>query len=132
MTSHTHSLSKSRKAQFFVLSAFAIVTVIYFIGRWVEPYTIIDTSSAVLMEEPFVFNNIMEKAEASVYASKTYEELGYNLEEYRQFVLDYILRKGYYVNFTYTITPPGVTIYMKLKSTKITLESTHIVNWQPS
>lgn len=105
MVSRMRSLSKSRKAQFFVLSAVTIVVVIFFMSRWMEPYTIIDTSSA-LMEEPFVFTNIKEKAIETVKTSKDCEDLKYNLEEYTIFVKDYVIRKNLNLNLDYRIVQP--------------------------
>lgn len=98
-----HNLLKSRKAQFFIISAFTIVTILYFISRWMEPYTIIDTSSIAGMEEPFIFNNIKEKAEYAINGSKNCEELKYNLEEYKFFSENYVLGKGYNFDLNYTI-----------------------------
>lgn len=103
MASPMHSLLRSRKAQFFVLSAFVMVTILYFVSRWMEPYTIIDTSSVVLISEPFIFNNIKEKAAYAIIGSKTCEDLKYNLEEYKYFVEGYALEKGYNLDLNYSI-----------------------------
>ena len=80
MASPMHSLLKSRKAQFFVLTAFSIVTLFFLISNWVQPFSIIDTSAVVLSEEPFIFNNIKENARRTVENSKSCEELKFNLE----------------------------------------------------
>jgi hypothetical protein len=135
-----HNLLKSRKAQFFILSAFVIVTVIYFISRWIEPYTVIDTSSVVLMEEPFIFNNIKEKAFVAVNESKSCEDLKYNLEEYKYFVESYALAKGYNLDFNYTSSPcydePPffpviIEVKMLLKSSTKDLRSNFTLQWTP-
>jgi len=97
------SLSRSNKAQFFILSAFAIVAVVYLISSWMEPYSIPDTSEIVLMEEPFVFNNIVEKAKETVSISKSCEELAFNLEEYKNFVKDHASIKNFLLDFSYSI-----------------------------
>ncbi|MEM5773320.1 MAG: hypothetical protein QXL86_03835, partial [Candidatus Aenigmatarchaeota archaeon] len=81
-----HNLLSSKKAQFFILSAVAIVTTIFLVSQWVEPYTIVDTSSILMKEEFFIFNNIVEKANETVGLSKDCEELNFNLEEYKIFV----------------------------------------------
>lgn len=106
MVCRTRNLSnckifKSRKAQFYVLSAFAIVSIIYLVSTWIESYTIIDTSSIPLMEEPFVFNNMKEKAVEVVKNSNDCENLQYNLDEYKAFVENYGMTK----NFNITLTP---------------------------
>ena len=127
---------KSRKAQFFILSAFAIITAIYFISKWIEPYTIIDTSSVALMEEPFIFNNIVEKADQTVLISKSAEDLNYNLEEYKSFVLSYVLSKGYSLSFDYDFYPvisniPGGVAFncIQLKSPTATFANMHSLKW---
>jgi hypothetical protein len=130
------SLLKSRKAQFFVLSAFAIVSVIYFVSKWMEPYTIIDTSSVVLVEEPFVFNNIVEKAEEAVRVSKSCDDLKYNIEEYSNFVQDFAFKKNYKLVLVYDYVqcltepfPTLIKINVQLTSTRIKLERTSFVLW---
>lgn len=58
-----------------------------------EPYTIIDTSSVAMVEEPFIFNNIVEKANETIYTSKSVDESRYNIQEYKSFVEQYASRK---------------------------------------
>lgn len=122
------SLLKSRKAQFFIISAFTIVTILYFISKWMEPYTIIDTSSIAGMEEPFIFNNIKEKAEYTIKGSKNCEDLKYNLQEYKFFAENYVLEKGYNLDLNYTVAncpeevvpaPPGSPTVVAFKMTLI-------------
>ena len=135
MTSHMHSLLKSRKAQFFILTAFAIVSIIYFISKWMEPTGILDTSQIVLMEEPFIFSNIVEKSVQVINSSKDCEELKFNLEEYKMFVENYALSKVYNLNFTYTLPPctPPITVPLeiKLSSVRMRLATDFSVAWQP-
>ena len=132
MASRTASLLSSRKAQFFILSAFAIVSVLYFVSRWIEPYTIIDTSAVALREEPFVFNNIREKAVELVETTKNCDELAYNLDEYKNFVKDFASMKNLDLTFNYTIDAPcsdsvlRTTFYMKLVSSTMRLESSFV------
>lgn len=97
-----HNLLNSRKAQFFVLSAFAIVMTIFFLSQWTEPSSIIDTSSLVMKEEFFVFNNIKEKAQEVVKASKDCDELQFNLEEFKQFAENYAFMKRMNLKIDYT------------------------------
>jgi hypothetical protein len=131
-----HSLLRSRKAQFFLLSAFAIVTIAFFVSKWIEPYTIIDTSSVILNEETFLFNNIKEKSEEVIKGGKSCEELKYNLEEYKNFVEDYTSKKNYKLDFDYVVSscndgPPlssKVVIYSRLKSTNMVLLANYTVS----
>ena len=100
------SLLKSKKAQFFILSAFAIVSILYLVSRWIEPYTIINTSEMVLNEELFVFNNIIEKIKKTVDISINCEEYKLNIDEYRNFVTDYASKKNLRLNFDRQIIEP--------------------------
>jgi len=105
MVHRTHNLLKS-KAQFFILSAFVIVTFLYFISRWIEPLNVIDTSQFVLVEDQFVFNNIRDKTIATVKISKDCQDLSYNLNEYKAFVQEYAAKKNMALSFNYVITQP--------------------------
>lgn len=133
MKYRTHNLLKSRKAQFFILSVFVIVSILYFLSRWLEPSTLIDTSSVVLMEEPFIFNNIKEKVVDVVFLSKECDELKFNLDEYREAVEDYLLSKNCLLDFNYTYPTcvRGITINftMELTSTKMQLASNFSLTW---
>lgn len=128
------SLLKSRKAQFFVLSAFAIVSIIYFVSKWMEPYTIIDTSSVAMVEEPFIFNNIVEKANETIYTSKSVDESRYNIQEYKSFVEQYASRKNIKITFDTDglefNDPTSVvgSIFIELSSTRMTINKTLVVS----
>jgi len=88
-----------------ILTAFAMVSIFYLISRWIEPYNILDTAEIVLVEEPFVFNNIKEKALDIVNTSASCEELVDSLEEYKIFVEDYAFKR-LIVYFDYTLETP--------------------------
>jgi len=109
MASRTRNLlklnTKKRKAQFFVLSAFGIVSILYLISSWVQPLTIIDTSAIVLDNGPFIFNNIKEKAEQTVELSKNCDDLYYNLDEFTNYVNKMSVSKNLYFYFNYSINP---------------------------
>jgi hypothetical protein len=100
-------MPKSRldKAQFFVLTGFMIVSVFYLVSRWLEPYTIIDTSAVAVSEEPFIFNNIKQEALDIVAESGSCKDLVNNLEEYKHYVEDYAFRK-LIVYFDYSLETP--------------------------
>ena len=127
------SLFKSRKAQFFILSALTIVTILYFLSRWLEPSTVIDTSSVALSEEPFVFNNIKEKTFDVVSSSKNCEELNFNLQEYKQVAENYALSKNYLFDFNYVypscFSGMNIDFTMKLTSTNMQLASNFSTTW---
>ncbi|MFH7860855.1 MAG: hypothetical protein QW602_02555 [Candidatus Aenigmatarchaeota archaeon] len=101
----TRNLLKSRKAEFFVVSTVAIVSIIFVLSKHMGPQTLVDTSSAVL-NEPFIFDNIVEKAIETVKISKNCEDLRYNLDEYKNFVESFYARKNIKVSINYDISLP--------------------------
>jgi len=105
MRSSSSSSLKRPKAQFLVITAFVIVSIFYLVSKWMQPYTIPDTSEIVLAEEPSVFNNIKEKALDIVATSSSCEELVNSLDEYKAYVEDYAFRK-LIVYFDYTLETP--------------------------
>ena len=131
----------SRKAQFFIISAFTIVSILYFVSKWMEPYTIIDTSTIASMGEPFLFNNIKEKVEYAINGSKNCLDMKYNLEEYKIFTETYALSKGYNLDLNYTVAscpeevvpaPPSPTVVafrITLKSPNVYLFSQFACGW---
>lgn len=129
--------TKKRKAQFFVLSAFVIVSILYLISSWIQPYTIPDTSAVVLQQEPFVFNNLKEKAFATVSISKTCTDLIYDLDEYKNFIVSYSSAQNINFNFTYSIpncqVPRGTQILipmnMSLKTSSAFVASSFTATW---
>lgn len=129
MASRTRSLLSS-KAQFFVLTAFAIVTIVFFISKWVEPFTIIDTSQLIFAEESFVFNNIAEEVKETIDTSESCADLQFNLQEYEQFVQDFVLEKGWTFDFDYDVTCGTPTVVdvqkMELRSTKFLLNASFV------
>lgn len=107
MVYHMRSSSSSfKKAQFFLLSAVAIITIIFMISQWIEPYTITDTSSIIMNEEFFFFNNVKEKAVETVMKSKDCEDLFFNLGEYKAYVEKFASTKTFSLNLNYTIQQP--------------------------
>lgn len=126
MVFHMRNLLKSRKAQFFILSAFVIVSLLLLVSRWLEPLSIIDTSSATLSEEPFIFNNVKEKAVETVITSNTCGELRFNLEEYKNFIQEFSIAKNIKLSLEYevvdTIPEPCNNNVLKTKF-NISLES---------
>ena len=130
--------TKKRKAQFFILSVFTIVGILYLVSSWLQPYTIIDTSAVVLMEEPFVFNNLKEKTIDTVNTSKTCDDLLYNLDEYSNFIQNFASGKNLKLAFYYD-TPNcqslaaqaqlAIPIYMTLRSSRTTIISNFTATW---
>lgn len=140
MLSSSSSKSKRSKAQFMILTAFAMVSIFYLISKWVEPYNLLDTAEIVLIEEPFVFNNIKEKALDVVNTSTSCEELVSNLEEYKIFIEDYAFKK-LIVYFDYTLETPCyeydlefpvlILFDIKLRSEKMTIRDKFYGFWPP-
>ncbi len=109
------SLLRSRKAQFFVLSAFIIVSILLLVSRWLEPLSVVDTSFAALAEEPFLFNNIKEKAVTTVSSSRNCDELQFNLDEYKNFIQEFSATKNIKVDFDYEVVQPCVDSILETK-----------------
>lgn len=119
---------KFKKAQFYILTAFVIVSIIFIVSMWIESYTIIDTSSVPMMEEPFVFNNIVEKAIEVVKQGKSCDDLKYNLGEYKTFVEKYGVTKNFNISLSYNIVQPcdsklNTSFNLVLISTKASISS---------
>jgi len=133
MASHMRNSLSYRKAQFFILSAFTLATILYFVSKWIQPAAIIDTSKIVLMEEPFIFNNIKEKAIETIKSSKSCEELKYSLEEYKIFAEKFALSRNLKLEFIYQdfvcTASATIPITIKLSSPEVQINSSFIVTW---
>jgi hypothetical protein len=118
------------KGQFFIVTAFVIISILLAISKWLEPATILEVSEIAVAEEPFVLNNIAEKAVETVKVSKSCEELGYNLQEYKAFAESYASGKGYMLDFDYTLTDcSSVDFKISLKSPRASLTSQFSCPW---
>lgn len=95
----------SGKAQFLIITALVIISVFYLVSMWMQPYSIPDTSDIVLSSEPFVFNNIKEKAMTIVSTSSSCSDLVNNLDEYKAYVEEYAFKK-LIVYFDYSLNTP--------------------------
>jgi len=122
-----------RKGQFFILTAVAVVTILFFVSRWTSPLTQVDTSSIVLSEELFTFDNIQEKSVTVIKNSENCEELEYNLQEYKNFIRGFARDKNYKITFEYSIPSCGATASVKIDlviiSEKVNAQKTFIVDW---
>lgn len=140
MASRTHNSSSSgsvRKGQFFILTAVAIVTILFFISRWVGPSTQVDTSSVVASEEFSAFDNIKEKSNTVVKNSENCDDLAYNIQEYKSFVENFARDKNYKIDFAYFIAPCseelGVVVEFSLRiiSARVDAKGTFGETWNP-
>ena len=133
MRSLSSSKMRVRKGQFFVLSTVAIVTILFFVGRWVGPLTQADSSSIVLSEELFNFDNIQQKSVDVIKGSKSCDELEYNLQEYMEFVSDFARDKNYKIAFDYSVPSCGPTAAVQIDiviiSEKVNAQKTFTVSW---
>ena len=96
------NLLKSRKAQFYIVSVVGIVTILYAIGRSLTTSMIIDTSELALRNDHFIFNNIVEKTLVTLNASKSCEDLRFNLEEFKS-IVERAFAPEFRVDYNYTI-----------------------------
>jgi len=127
-----------KKAQFFILSAIVIVGIVYFISKWSEPYTILDTSAAATGDDLFIFNNVKSKVFDIANMSKSCEDLTYNLDEYESFIGNYLLGKSkLYVTHSFEspclsgqkIFPTIVLFNITMRSPEKTMSSMFKVFW---
>jgi hypothetical protein len=131
------NLLKSRKAQFYIVSVVGLVTILYAIGKSLTASSIIDTSELALRNDFFVFNNIVEKTLATLNASKSCEDLNFNLQEFKSFAIKEFA-PTFRIEYNYTITSCNETSRNATVSFNITLFSvssqiatsfTKNVNW---
>lgn len=130
----------SKKAQFMILTAFAMVSIFYLISTWMEPYNLLDTAEVVLVEEAFIFNNIKEGADNIVNTSTSCNDLVGNLDEYKVFVEEYSFEK-LIIYFDYSLETPCfeedpdfptlVLFNIELKSDEFTIRDTFYGFWPP-
>lgn len=133
MASRTRSsLSSKRKtkAQFFVLSAFIMITILFVMSQFIQPSQIFDTSSAIFVDEIFIFNNIKEKSIELVQISDNCNDLALNLAEFEQFANNFVLRKNADLIYNYQIVQPcadatrTTNFYIAIVSTSASVDST--------
>ena len=121
---------KGAKAQFFVLSAFIIITILFVISQFLQPSGVFDTSSIVFTDEIFIFNNVKEKAIEVVQVSENCNSLSSNLNEYKKFTEDFVRQRNANIILEYNITSPCIdsirqtNFYIYLVSTRSTIDST--------
>lgn len=133
MLSSSSFSRKDRKGQFFVLSAVAVVTILFFVGRWTGPSTQIDTSSIVLLDEFSTFDNIQQKTSDVIKGSESCEDLAYNLQEYKNFIGNFARDKNYKISFEYSVPSCGasatVNVYLTVASENVNAQKAFTVNW---
>jgi hypothetical protein len=132
-----HNLLKSRKAQFYIVSVVGLVTILYAIGKSLTASSIIDTSELALRNDFFVFNNIVEETLATLNASKSCEDLNFNLQEFKSFAIREFA-PSFRVKYEYAIISCDDALRSAIVSFNITLYSinseigttfTKNVNW---
>jgi hypothetical protein len=131
------NLLKSRKAQFYIVSVVGLVTILYAIGKSLTASSIIDTSELALRNDFFVFNNIVEKTLATLNASKSCEDLNFNLQEFKSFAIREFA-PTFRIEYNYRIiscneTSRNATVSFNITlfsvSSQITTSFTKNVNW---
>jgi len=84
------------------------------------------------MEEPFIFNNIVEKANETIYISKSVDDLRYNIKEYKNFVEEYAARKNLKITFDISRlaigNPTTGFIFIQVSSPRMTMNRTLFVS----
>ncbi len=134
-TRSSSSYRNAKKGQFFILTAVAIVTILFFIGRWIGPSAQVDTSSIAASEEFSTFDNIKEKASSVVKNSDSCDDLNYNLQEYKNFIDNFATEKNYKIIFDYTTTPCSESLgtvtefTLRITSQKVDAQRDFSVAW---
>ncbi|NCO97529.1 MAG: hypothetical protein COY38_03635 [Candidatus Aenigmarchaeota archaeon CG_4_10_14_0_8_um_filter_37_24] len=114
--------SFSNKAQFFILTSVMIVFVFFSLSKYVNQYSLIDTSKVAEGAETFMFENIKEKAIKTIHISN-FNNVDGRLQTYKDFVQDMANDRGYKLTFDYQVVPPKVFFNMILMSEKYTISS---------
>lgn len=127
------SSTSSQKAQFFILSAFIMITILFVVSQFIQPAGIFDTSSAVLADDIYTFNNIKEKAVSVVKLSESCSDLGFNLNEYKDFLQNVLTQKNERLVFNFdtsACTDQNLTtkFYMALSSPRGSEDATFTVS----
>jgi hypothetical protein len=116
--------SSSKKAQFFILTAVIVIGVFFTLSKYINQYSLIDTSQAAQGSEFLMIDNIKDKALKTVHISNM-TNIYERVPEYRDFVQEVVAERGYILDFGYNInsTERLVIINMSLISDKYTLKS---------
>jgi hypothetical protein len=131
------NLLKSRKAQFYIISVVGLITILYALGKGLTTSSIIDTSDLALRNEFFVFNNIVEKTLSTLIATKSCEDLRFNLEEFMTFATREFA-PAFRIDYNYTInscsdSSRSANVYFNITlysiNSQITTSFTRNVNW---
>lgn len=120
---------RDRKGQFFILSAFVMVAIMFVVSSFIQPSGVFDTSSAVLLDEVYTFNNIKEKAVSVVKLSDGCADLDGNIDEYKQFIQTFVGQRNARLVFDYTVVQPcsnavmATDFYIKLTSPRASIDA---------
>jgi hypothetical protein len=113
-----------------------MVTIIFVVSQFTQPSGILDTSSAVLADETFLFNNIKEKSISIVKLSDSCRDLGFDLEEYKLFIEGFATQRNIRVVYDFEIVQPcsdatmTTDFYIALKSPRASTDSTFTASKQ--
>jgi hypothetical protein len=106
-----------------------MVAIMFIVSSFIQPSGVFDTSSAVLMDEVYTFNNIKEKAASVVKLSDSCTDLDGNIDEYRQFVQTFVGQRNARLVFDYTVVQPcsnsvmATDFYIKLTSPRASIDA---------
>ncbi|OGI15922.1 hypothetical protein A3K63_01025 [Candidatus Micrarchaeota archaeon RBG_16_49_10] len=114
------------KGQFYLLTAVVIVGFFFLMSKYINPYSFIDSSQAVIDDEIFFFNNLRNQAERVVKLSND-TTLAPNLESFSDIADEVAQEKHYIFSMNYTVRPSDVDFVMALVSEKYSLDSSFTV-----
>ncbi|MBD3155308.1 MAG: hypothetical protein GF368_01485 [Candidatus Aenigmarchaeota archaeon] len=114
----------NRKAQFFILTAVIVIGVFFTLSKYINRYSLIDTSRAAQGSEIFIIDNVKEKAMKTVHISNM-TNINERLAIFKETVQDVVSGRGYILDFSYTINAPLRIAIMNISliSDRYTLKS---------
>ncbi|MFH8092486.1 MAG: hypothetical protein QXM38_00915 [Candidatus Aenigmatarchaeota archaeon] len=119
----------SNKAQFFILMAVILAGLFYILGKYINPYSFVDTSKYASLPEIFFFNNVRENAIKTVKITQQNNpnDLIRNLYEFKNYTEKVARENGYIIFIEYDNTTTEVSFNISLYSHRVSLSSSFIV-----
>ncbi|MEM7827024.1 MAG: hypothetical protein QXQ40_02260 [Candidatus Aenigmatarchaeota archaeon] len=111
------------KGQWFIISAVIISGMLLTISTLLNGFFLFDYSSAIRLDEDFLFLNIERELNRTIQYSKSTEELERNIKYFIMFVESETARMGYYMeirNLTH-ISQSGTTFLLSLVSSNMNI-----------
>ncbi|MFH8080493.1 MAG: hypothetical protein QXO84_01285 [Candidatus Aenigmatarchaeota archaeon] len=101
----------------------------YILGKYINPYSFVDTSKYASLPEIFFFNNVRENAIKTVKITQQNNpnDLIRNLYEFKNYTEKVARENGYIIFIEYDNTTTEVSFNISLYSHRVSLSSSFIV-----